>query len=427
METKKTLNRKVMNPFTGGLYYNEKHRENPTEDAPNDLNPLYRPIDTQLSSMERLELMKSVGVECIQVDELEELIKKNRFIYCYDGFEPSGRMHIAQGLMKAHNVNKLIDSGCVFIFWVADWFAKLNDKMMGDLEKIRVVGQYFIEIWKAVGMKMSNVKFLWCSDFINARPSEYWMTVMDIACKNNLTRIKKCTAIMGREASDQLSVAQMFYPCMQCTDIFFMGVDICQLGMDQRKVNMLAREYAPNGKKPIILSSHMISGLLEDQEKMSKSNPDSAIFMEDSYADIKRKLKKAYCEEGKIEGNPVIELVKYFALEISGRFEVSRTPENGGNITYLTYEELCADFVDKKLHPMDVKMSLATHIDRLIEPVRQHFINDPHAKKILQLTQKYQKEYDEYRKKKAKQENKKPKQENEKAKQENEKAKQEKK
>lgn len=30
---------------------------------------------------------------------------------------------------------------------------------------------------------------------------------------------------------------------MQCTDIFFLKADICQLGIDQRKVNMLAREY----------------------------------------------------------------------------------------------------------------------------------------------------------------------------------------
>ena len=38
----------------------------------------------------------------------------------------------------------------------------------------------------------------------------------------------------------------------------------------------------PNEDKPIIVSHGMISGLIEGQEKMSKSSPDSAIFMEDS-------------------------------------------------------------------------------------------------------------------------------------------------
>jgi tyrosyl-tRNA synthetase len=42
--------------------------------------------------------------------------------------------------------------------------------------------------------------------------------------------------------------------------------DICQLGMDQRKVNMLAREYCDDIKrklKPIILGHRMMPGLLE--------------------------------------------------------------------------------------------------------------------------------------------------------------------
>ena len=64
---------------------------------------------------------------------------------------------------------------------------------------------------------------------------------------------------MGRKESDDLSAAQIFYPCMQCADVFFLKADICQLGMDQRKVNMLAREYCDAAEpkikfKPIILS-----------------------------------------------------------------------------------------------------------------------------------------------------------------------------
>ncbi len=46
----------------------------------------------------------------------------------------------------------------------------------------------------------------------------------------------RCSQIMGRNESDDLSAAQIFYPCMQCADIFFLKADICQLGMDQRKV-----------------------------------------------------------------------------------------------------------------------------------------------------------------------------------------------
>ncbi len=136
----KKINRMVINPLTGGAYYDENFRKNPTEKDNNGLNPLYRPIPSKLSVEEKLEKILSVGQECIKPEELEELLKRNNFIYCYDGFEPSGRMHIAQGVLKVINVNKLVDSGCIFIFWVADWFALMNNKMGGDLEKIKIVG-----------------------------------------------------------------------------------------------------------------------------------------------------------------------------------------------------------------------------------------------------------------------------------------------
>merc|ERR1719313_181054 len=95
-----------------------------------------------------------------------------------------------------------------------------------------------------------------------------------------------------------LTAAQCLYPIMQCTDIFILEADICQLGVDQRKVNMLARDYCDTIKrklKPIILSHHMLYGLKAGQAKMSKSDPDSAVFMEDTPADVERKIKNAYC------------------------------------------------------------------------------------------------------------------------------------
>jgi len=141
----------------------------------------------------------------------------------------------------------------------------MNEKMGGDIEKIRIVGRYFVEIWKAAGMKMDNVKFLWCADEINARPNEYWMRVIDIARKFTIARIQKCSSIMGRKEGSAMKMAQYMYPCMQCSDIFFLKADICQLGKDQRKVNVLAREYCDRTKeiqhKPVILSHHMMMGL----------------------------------------------------------------------------------------------------------------------------------------------------------------------
>ena len=54
---------------------------------------------------EKLELIKQVGEEIVSEEELLELLKTKKNLIAYDGFEPSGKIHIAQGLLRAINVN----------------------------------------------------------------------------------------------------------------------------------------------------------------------------------------------------------------------------------------------------------------------------------------------------------------------------------
>ncbi|CAN0901746.1 Tyrosine--tRNA ligase 1, cytoplasmic [Linum grandiflorum] len=351
-------------------------------------------ISQGLSLDEKFQIVRSVGEECIQEDELLNLLKNKPQPICYDGFEPSGRMHIAQGVMKTINVNKLTKAGCKVKIWIADWFAQLNNKMGGDLKKIRVVGEYLIEIWKAVGMDLEggNVEFLWSSDEINSRAAEYWPLVMDIARKNKLPRITRCVQIMGRNEKDELTAAQILYPCMQCADIFFLKADICQLGMDQRKVNMLAREYCDDIKrknKPIVLSHHMLPGLQEGQEKMSKSDPSSSIFMEDEEAEVNVKIKKAFCPPKVVLGNPCLEYIKFIVLPWFNEFTVERNPQNGGNKTFTDFEELVMDYESGALHPGDLKPALSKALNKILQPVRDHFSQNARAKDLLKRVKGY--------------------------------------
>jgi tyrosyl-tRNA synthetase len=379
-------------------------------------------IDLSPELQAKYDAIRSVGEECINENELKALLVKKvgeqgSTFNLYDGFEPSGRVHIAQGAFKAINVNKCTSSNGVFIFWVADWFALMNDKMGGDLDKIKVVGQYLIEVWTAAGMDMSDGKvvFKWASDEITNNASTYWPKMLDIARRFNITRIKKCCQIMGR-LEGNLTAAQILYPLMQCTDVFFLKADICQLGVDQRKVNMLAREYCEAAKikfKPVILSHHMLYGLKAGQEKMSKSDPDSAIFMEDTPEDVERKILAAYCpskppaptaaaaaaaaeatDAGKESmslvvdelKNPCLDYIKYIVLTPPGS-----TFDAGGKV-YTNFEEVKADFVGEKLSEADLKASLVLAINQILQPVRDHFNNDANAKALLEKVQSYKKE-----------------------------------
>jgi len=337
----------------------------------------------------------SIGEEVIFSEELSKLLANKPNPVAYDGFEPSGRMHLAQGLLRAHNVNKFIKAGVKFKFWVADWFALMNLKLGGKLKRIQDAGKLMIETWKACGMDIDSgmVEFVWSSEEINKRSNEYWTTVMDIATKFNLTRIKKCTQIMGREESDELAASQIFYPVMQAADVFFLKVDICSLGMDQRKVNMLCREYAKKVKRhpPVIISHHMVMGL-DGSDKMSKSNPDNAIFMDDSEADVKRKIKKAFCEPGKVEKNPLLDWIKWIIFPIVGHFVIPANKKwDTKELIYVEYDLIEKDFADGKIHPSDLKTGMTMHINKLLEPVREYFDNNKEARDLLKKVKSYKK------------------------------------
>ncbi len=376
-----------------------------------------------MTTEDRLKLIKEVGEEIVQEDELKKLLESEEELIAYDGFEPSGQIHIAQGILRAINVNKMIKAGVKFRMWVADWHAMANNKMGGDLEKIKTVGKYFIEVWRASGMDLSKVEFLWASDM--AKNPDYWKLVLQVGKSNALKRFVRTAEMMGREESlEKLTGAHIIYSCMQVADIFMLKANITQLGMDQRKVNMLAREVGPilGFWKPVVVSHHMLMSLsplknaldeakflyqnkeldkkslklqLTIKRKMSKSIPDSAIFMTDTTEDIKRKINKAYCLEGDIKENPVLEYYRYIIFESFDRLGISEVtidrPEKfGGNVSFKTFSEMERTFAEKNVHPMDLKATLSKLLDQLIEPVRRHFQENEEAKKLLEQVKSFQ-------------------------------------
>ncbi|MFX1425208.1 MAG: tyrosine--tRNA ligase [Promethearchaeota archaeon] len=363
-----------------------------------------------LSLKEKISLLKEVGEEIIDLDELKELIQwkvdNNKPIYAYDGFEPSGILHIGQGLLRAINVNKITKAGIKFKFLVADWHAAANLKFGGNLEVIKKVGDFLIETWKVCNMDLTNVEFIYASDLI--KEPEYWELVLKIAINSSLNRVKRCTQIMGRSESEQLAASQILYPLMQAADIFYLPADICQLGMDQRKVNMLAREVAKklNKPKPVAIHHHMLMGLTKPPStdlngvdrtieiKMSKSDPDSAIFMLDSPNDIKRKINKAYCPPKQIIENPVLEYCKYIIFELIDTFKIDRPEKYGGNIEYSLYEELEKDYKAGTLNPPDLKPAVIKYLNQLLAPVIEHFEEDENAKQLYNFVKR---EYEKYK------------------------------
>jgi tyrosyl-tRNA synthetase len=348
----------------------------------------------------RLSLIKGVGEEIVTEQELRELLQSNDHPIAYDGFEPSGIAHLPFGVLRPMLLKDMLSAGIHFKLLLADSFAWINNKMDGDLDKIKKVGEYFIEVWKAAGVE-GNVEFVWASDMMADR--EYWKKVILIGKNTTVNRATRALTIMGRKEGELTETAQYFYPMMQTADIFHLKADICQLGLDQRRANMLARELGPKlgWHKPVVVSHHMLMGLegvkqpegyeenakldSEISSKMSKSKPSTCIYMHDSKEEIRKKINSAFCPEKQIEGNPIMEYSKHLIFRKFDCMKIERPAKFGGSIEFSSYAELESAYRSGTLHPMDLKNGVADGLDKMINPVREHFERNKKAKELYEF------------------------------------------
>lgn len=109
---------------------------------------------------------------------------------------------------------------------------------------------------------------------------------------------------------------------------------------------------------------------------MSASEADSKIDLIDSAANVKKKLKKAFCEPGNITENGLLSFVKYVIFPLfkpDEGFVIGRKPENGGDLTFATYADVETSFAAQEIHPADFKQAVEFYINRLLDPVRAEF------------------------------------------------------
>ena len=351
----------------------------------------------------KISIIKSFSAEIVTEEELRNVFQTKQHPVAYDGFEPSGVAGIHFGLMRSKNINKMLSTGIHFNLYLADYFAYINNKLGGNLDHIHTAGKYFIEVWKAAGVDTSKVTIIWNKELM--QDFSYWERLLKIGKVTSLDRIKRAITIMGRKEGETLSSAQLIYPLMQATDIFQMDVDICQLGVDQRKANMLAREAAQKygWKVPVVVSHPLLLGLkgappdlkTKDesvlmQYKMSKSDPRNSITVHDSEEQIRSKINSAYCPEKVCEGNPVFDYLDKVILDNREEpISIDRPQKFGGTFEAKDYRDLTESYRTGKIHPTDLKMFVAKKLEEQIRPIREHFEKNQEARKLYETVSTY--------------------------------------
>nr|4HK4_A Chain A, Tyrosine--tRNA ligase [Methanocaldococcus jannaschii] len=311
--------------------------------------------------MDEFEMIKRNTSEIISEEELREVLKKDEKS-AEIGFEPSGKIHLGHYLQ----IKKMIDlqnAGFDIIISLADLGAYLNQK--GELDEIRKIGDYNKKVFEAMGLK---AKYVYGSEF--GLDKDYTLNVYRLALKTTLKRARRSMELIARE-DENPKVAEVIYPIMQVNNIHYVGVDVAVGGMEQRKIHMLARELLP--KKVVCIHNPVLTGL--DGEGKMSSSKGNFIAVDDSPEEIRAKIKKAYCPAGVVEGNPIMEIAKYF-LEYP--LTIKRPEKFGGDLTVNSYEELESLFKNKELHPMDLKNAVAEELIKILEPIRKRLAHHHH-------------------------------------------------
>lgn len=320
---------------------------------------------------EKLALIKRNTEEIISEEELRTLLEKKKKPVIYWGTAPTGKPHIGY-LLPALKISDFLKAGFHVKILLADLHAALDNVPWNILEKRYDYYKKIIPLLiKSIAGDDKELEIVRGSE-MELKP-EYMYDVLKMSSMVSVHDATKAASDVVK-MTDNPKLSGIIYPLMQAVDEQYLEAD-CQLGgTDQRKIMVLARENLPKIGYParIEIMNPLIPGLIG--KKMSSSEERTKIDLLDDEETIKKKVNSADCVEGNPD-NGVMAFLKYVIMTIKHdnkeKFVVKRDKKFGGDVSYSNYEEAEKDFVEKKLHPMDLKVAVANEIINILKPIQK--------------------------------------------------------
>ena len=342
-------------------------------------------------------IFRNLG-EVLNKAKLDEKLSKGENLKIYWGTTPTGKPHIAYfvPLMK---IADFLHAECQVTILIADLHAYL-DNMKAPWDRLKLRSEYYEKLIKAcltaIGVPIEKLKFVVGTSY--QLTEKFNLDAYRLAAMSSIHDSKKAGAQVVKQVEHPM-LSSLIYPGLQALDEEYLQVDAQFGGIDQRKIFVYAEKFLPllGYEKRAHLMNTMVPGLTGD--KMSSSVEDSKIDLLDSPKDVERKIKKAFCEEGNKENGllpfckvvlfPFVQLLnemenppQHGTVLLPNKIVVQRDEKWGGNKEYTNYEQLEADFVNKEIHPGDLKAALVGAINQLLKPVREQ-LNDKAFEKLV--------------------------------------------
>ena len=275
------------------------------------------------------------------------------------GIKPSGRLHIGNYLGAMKNYVELQNAGkyqCYF--FIADLHAITEPQAPQELaHNILDITANFL----AAGIDPKK-SIIFQQSQIPAHSELAWIlnTISPLGELERMTQFKDKSA---KNKAD-INMGLFDYPVLMAGDVFLYNAEFIPVGDDQLQHLELARTLARKFNtrfgetllepKGLLTKTPRVMSLKDPTRKMSKSEPEGCIFLDDTPEDIRKKIARAVTDSGsEISYDPIEKAGLSNLLEIYGAF-TDQDPH-----------AIAVEFRDKKYS--ELKASLA-------DLIAEHFI-----------------------------------------------------
>jgi tryptophanyl-tRNA synthetase len=291
------------------------------------------------------------------------------------GIQPTGSIHIGSYLGAISQWKKLQETGECFIF-------------IADLHALTVVqdpktfaGQILNSAIELIAAGLDPEK---CVIFIQSQVKEhtelYWI----------LNTLAPLGELEAKQFKNNINAGLLNYPILQAADILLYKADAVPVGQDQKQhlelTETLAKKFnQKNGEtfkvpEAIILpTGAKIMSLGDPKKKMSKSQPETCLFLFDEPEIIKKKIMSAVTDAGKnIKFDPIKKPGVSNLLTIYSLFSnktISELEKKFKDKGYADFKKSLAEFLITELEPFRRKkkelLSREIYIKEILERGRK--------------------------------------------------------
>lgn len=219
------------------------------------------------------------------------------------GIQPSGKLHIGNYLGMVENAIRLQDSGKYRCFY---FLADLHS--LGETYDAKEKGRQLLEViadYIALGLDPQK-SVIFQQSQVPAHAELSWL-LNAIAPMGELERMTQYKDKAERQ-KENINAALFSYPVLMTADIVLYGAEFVPVGDDQVQHLELARTLARKFNKrfgeifrepkPLLGAVPRVMSLKDPTKKMSKSQPEGCLFLEDDPEAIMDKVKRAVTDSG---------------------------------------------------------------------------------------------------------------------------------